>query len=430
MIYLIYNVLFPLLFLLYFPLYIKKLLKRGNPMENFGERFAMFKPEAKERLRKINRPIWVHAVSVGEVVAAVNFIRLWQKKEPSREFVLSTTTTTGRAVAQRQLPEDVALIYCPLDFYPLVSRSLSIVAPSMLVIFEVEIWPNLIRCPRKRGIPVALVNGRMSDSSAAGYSKHRWFFKGLLSNFSALCTQTEEDSERLRRVVGDGAPVYTCNTMKFDQIADTSGGDVTNILKDCFGEEQYTIFTGGSTWPGEEEMVVSAFRKLREDFPGLRLVLTPRHQERTPEVEVVLQNAGVSYKLLKNNTQRVEKADVLVVNTTGKLMDFYAAADIVYVGKSLAGNHGGHNIIEPAIFGKPILFGKNMENFRHVASVFRKSAAGIELSDQSEFEPVLRRLLSDQNERRQLAENARRTVEENRGAVERTLTILEEILNK
>ncbi len=429
---LLYNLVFPFLFLLYLPFYAVHLRRRGGVTRDFLQRAGLFDAQTKARLRALRRPVWVHAVSVGETVAALSFVRRLQERNPGRAVVLSSTTTTGHDLALRKAPPGVVCIYCPLDFWPVVRRTLALVRPALLVIFEVEIWPTLIRTAAARGIPVALVNGRFSERSARGYRRWAWFFGPLFRAFRVLCVQTPADAERVRPLTGDGVPVVVCNTVKFDQVPDVDGKDLSGLLDEVFGAASRVVFCAGSTHPGEEEMVLDALAALKPEFPGLRMVLVPRHQERSAEVERVLQERGVSYRLRQpgpgGGGQGSEPVDVLLVNTTGELMSFYAACDIAYVGKSLAGNEGGHNIIEPAIFGKPILHGANMQNFLAVADAFSRAQAAVTLRDARELVPALRRLLADPAERHALGARARRVVDEGRGAIDRTLDLIEPLL--
>ncbi|OGV78616.1 MAG: hypothetical protein A3K19_31840 [Lentisphaerae bacterium RIFOXYB12_FULL_65_16] len=430
---LFYNLLFPVAFVLYLPLFIYKLVRRGGFSSHFWERFGLYGAEQKRRLAELNRPVWVHAVSVGEVVAAVTFIKRWQQRNPELTFVLSTTTTTGHATARKSLPANVGLIYCPLDFFIPVLRVLSLVRPRMVAVFEVEVWPNLVCLARRRGIPVVLVNARMSDRSAAGYARHRWFFGHIFGRFSAICAQSPEDETRIRRVVGDTVPVHRCNTMKFDQIPDVSGADKRAVLDEAFGGSARVVWIAGSTHAGEEALVADVFGTLRAEFPTLKLVLVPRHQERTADVEAVLKERSLSYRLLRprpGTDATPPPVDILVVNTTGELMNFYASADVVFVGKCLAGQQGGHNIIEPAIFGKPILHGppEAMQYFRLVTAIFLEEHASIAVPDDAALTGAVRDLLASPARRAALGRRARQVVEEWRGAIDRTLDIIEPLL--
>ncbi len=422
---LLYNLVFPLLFLAYLPAYLVKLNRRGGLTRQFWERLAIFGPAKRARLAALERPIWIHAVSVGEAVAACGFIHAWRRRRPDLPFVLSTTTTTGQALAAAKLPADVPTLYCPLDFWFTVRRALAIVNPRLLVIFEVEYWPNLIHQAARRGAGVALVNGRFSDRSARGYARHAWFFRPLFRHFRLFCLQSQADVERLERIAGGGLPAVACNTMKFDQVPDAAGADKSALFDQLFGPGQRLVWTGGSTHADEEALLADVFLALKNDFPELRLVLVPRHHERAAEVEKLLRERHVRYRLLTDATPVAEPVELLLVNTTGELMNFYGSSDIVYVGKSLAGCTGGHNIIEPAIFGKPIVHGPNLQNFRLVAELFRAAQGSLEVAGDADLLPAMRQLLADPTRRARLGQQARQVVEQSRGAIARTLDHLE-----
>ena len=410
--------------------------RRGGYARHFWERFSLYSATRKAQFRAISgQPVWIHAVSVGEVVAAIGFIRRWQQRAPDLSFVLSTTTSTGYATAEKKAVPGLVVIYAPIDCFLAVRRAYTAIRPRMLVIFEVEFWPNLITAATRRGLPVVLANGRMSDHSARGYARHRWFFADLFNSFSLFCVQTDEDAARVRRVSGETVPVHVCNTMKFDQVPDTEGEDRTALLDTVFGTGQRTVWTAGSTHAGEEDWVVRAFAALKTEFPALKLVLVPRHHERTPEVRRTIEAAGLTYRLLippANATKDSpnSSADILLVNTTGELMHFYAASDLVFVGKSLGGCRGGHNIIEPAIFGKPILHGPNMENFRAVAALFQEHGAAVRVEDSfQQFRDAIGALLRNPQERAELGKRARSVVDRYRGAIDRTLDCIEPLLH-
>ena len=417
--------------LLYLPVFVYKLIRRGNFLHHFGERFGWFTYAQQAALKRLRNPVWIHAVSVGEVMAALSFIRRWQEQNTDLEFVLSTTTTTGHATAESRLPERVKLIYCPLDFPFAVRLALRLIRPRMLVIFEVEIWPNLVTMAVKGGTRVVLVNGRMSDRSTRGYRRFRCFFRGIFNKISLFCVQSPDDAERFRFVCNQDIPVQICNTMKFDQIPDPPASDIAHLMGDVFGGEVYQIWTAGSTHPGEELLIIDVFCNLKRSFPNLKLVLVPRHHERTREVEEILRQRRLNYRLRKSTSNVVSSCpvDVLLVNTTGELMKFYAIADVAFVGKSLAGNKGGHNIIEPAIWGKAIVHGAQLDNFRLVTDIFRKQHGTAEVSHDGNLEPVMRHLLNHPEEREELGRRARCVVEQNRGAIDQTIRALELLLS-
>ena len=422
----IYSIVFPLVFLLYLPFYLVHIFKRGGVTKEYWECIGIIGAEKKAKLRELANPVWIHAVSVGETIAALTFIKEWQKRFPNDNLVFTCSTSTAYHTAEAKLPKDVQLLYCPIDCFFAVRRTLKAVRPKMLVIFEVEIWPNLISCAKSFGAKVALVNGRMSDKSSQGYAKWSFIFKPLFQKFDSICVQTEEDRKRICRVMGDDPRVVVCDTMKFDQVPETKNADKTTVLDDCFGTDKRVIFVAGSTHPGEEEMVCDAYKNLKSVHPELKMILVPRHCERADEVIKLLDERGLTYKLSKpEGEQKPGLADILLVNTTGELMNFYGASDIAYVGKSLAGQTGGHNIIEPAIYGKTILHGFHMENFRQVAQLFKDAQASMELQTESEFEPALKKLIEDETLRTEMGKRARGLVDRYRGAIERTLNQLE-----
>ena len=262
-----YNLVFIPAFIVYLPVFVWKLVRRGGFTHHFWERFGCFSQEQKQALAALDRPVWIHAVSVGEVVAAVTFVRRWQERNPELSFVVSTTTTTGHAIATKKLPDSVVLIYSPLDWWFPVRRTLALIHPRMLVIFEVEFWPNMILLARSRGVPVVMANGRLSDQSADGYAKHRWFFGSLFETFAVMCMQTEEDVRRVRSVVGEGVTTHACNTMKFDQVPDVSGNDKSSVLNDVFGPGERVVWTAGSTHSGEEALVCDISSGFRSNTP-------------------------------------------------------------------------------------------------------------------------------------------------------------------
>lgn len=428
--FIIYNLLFPLLFLFYLPHYLVHIFRRGGLTRDYWERFGFFSSEKKALLRGLRHPIWIHAVSVGETVAAISFVKSWLQRHPDDTIVFSCGTSTGFETAAKKMPPQVVRIYCPIDFYCAVRHTLNLIRPEMLLIFEVEIWPNLVLQAAKRGVKVALINGRMSDRSSRGYARWQWIFRPIFQGFSSICLQTEEDADRVRRVIGDDPRIQSCGTMKFDQIPDCDSADKHQELDNCFGTGKRILFTAGSTHAGEEELICDAYRQLKTEHPELKLVLVPRHQERAAAVENVLLERGLSWRLLRPRPEQppVEgPVDVLLVNTTGELMNFYAASDITYVGKSLAGQTGGHNIIEPAIFGKAILYGSHMENFRAVAEIFQKHQAALEIASDNLLLPALRELIEQPEKRQELGRKARQVVDQYRGSIARTLDILDQL---
>ncbi|MFA6715972.1 MAG: 3-deoxy-D-manno-octulosonic acid transferase [Victivallaceae bacterium] len=384
----IYNLIFPLAFVFFIPGMIVKLIRRPGYKKTFMERFAVFSAERKKRLAEYHGAVWVHSVSVGEAVIATALVEKWLKAYPERKFVLSTTTTTGQELARKKVPEGVEVIYCPIDFIFFVRKALRLFQPSMLVIFETEIWPNMIVEAKKSGAKVALVNARMSDRSARGYYRWRGFFRPVLNKFDLIGVQTRQDLERFT-AVAPAANIQVTHNMKFDQQVPEGFSPVD--LSAYFGAGEHQILLAASTHPGEEKLIASVFSGLRNEFPGLRLVIVPRHAERGGEIARILSELQLSFRRRsEDDGSENNDVDVLLADTTGEMLAFMDAADLVIMGKSLAGHNEGHNIIEPALLGKAIVCGNELRNFRFILDFFKDNNALVTIDCDEQLTDVLR----------------------------------------
>lgn len=420
-----YNLFFPLVFLFFLPGLVVKLIRRPGRKKNYPERFAIFSREKKERLKALDHPVWMHAVSVGETNLALTALQAWKKIDPERKFVLSTTTTTAQEIARQKVPDGVEVIFCPIDFLPFVRKTFRLIRPSGLVVFETEIWPNLVRTAKKLGLPTALVNARMSDHSLKGYRRFRMFFAPVLRCFDAICVQTEADRDRYRMIAPDlEGRIVVGGNIKFDQRVPENFRipDLTKI----FPSGGSPVIIGASTHSGEEKMIVGAFRKLREQYKGALLILVPRHAERGAEIAELLKSEGMSF-LRRSTGERFGEGpvDCLLADTTGELMGFLAASDIVIMGKTLAGNHDGQNIIEPAVLGKAIVCGRELRNFREAMEILRKADAVLTVETEEELRRALYMLSSDPELRVKLGRRAYEAITAHSGAIAKNIELLE-----
>ncbi len=422
----IYNLIFPFAFLFFVPGMIIKLIRRPGYKKTFMERFAFFSVKRKKILNAYHGAIWVHAVSVGESVIAMALIEKWQKASPEKFFVLSTTTTTGQELARKKASPGVEVIYCPIDFIFFVRKVLRLIQPSMLLIFETEIWPNMIAEAKKSGAKVALVNARMSDRSARGYYRWRWFFRPTLNTFDIIGVQTLQDKERYA-AVAPNAKIEVTHNMKFDQKVPDSLKSVD--LAAYFGKGAHQILLAASTHPGEEKLIASVFSEIKNDFPDLRLVIVPRHAERGGEITKTLHELQLTFRRRSEDDGNEDKnVEVLLADTTGEMLSFMQAADVVIMGKSLAGQNEGHNIIEPALLGKAIVCGDVLKNFRYILNIFKDNNALITIDCDEQLAEVLRELFSDAERRKALGSKARQVVSTQQGATNNTIKLLEAIL--
>mgnify|MGYP005891565003 FL=1 len=420
-----YNLFLPIGFLFFVPGLLIKYRNRGGWKDTFGERFGHFTAARIEELKAFHGAVWVHAVSVGEAVVALSMIREWHALHPERKFIISTTTTTGQELVRKQLPPNSAAIFCPIDFLWMVRRTLRVLRPAMLVIFETEIWPNMIAESRREGIPVALVNGRMSDHSARGYRRARFFFAPLLRLFQLISVQTEADAERYKSV-SPGANVAVSGNLKFDQKTPENLPDPE--YGNYFGPGEHRILLAASTHPGEEDLVAETFRELLPEMPDLRLVLVPRHAERGGDIAAMLEQLGLSYARRSREEKAEKPVQVLLADTTGEMLKLMNGADVVIMGKSLAGHDEGHNLIEPALLDKPIVTGHVLRNFRFIQKVLLQEHALITVTRDAELVEQLRKLLPDEKLRRELGERAGAAIRRHAGATRRTVEELEKLL--
>lgn len=422
----IYNILFAIGYTLMLPKFFLRMRKRGGYKEDFGQRLGKFSPEVAARLSEKPR-IWVHAVSVGEANLAGSVINELRRLAPEESFVISTTSSTGHAVCEKLARSEDVLIYLPVDFPHVVRKSLKIINAKALVLTESEFWPNLIRRLKKNGTPVILVNGRISDRSAPRYKKLKFFFKEVFESFSTMLVQSTTDRDRLIAAGAPPASVHVMGTVKFD--VKPASPEALETARQTLSEagiaSDSKILLGGSTWQAEETAIAEAWCHAREVTPGLRLVIVPRHAERGDEVERELAEAG--FKTIRRSRMKKgsdpnsgDQDAILLVDTTGELFPLYSLADIVFVGKTLAPNIGGQNMIEPASAGRAVIVGPNTQNFASVMDLFREKCAILEIQDAVELKQAVMRLCGDTATSMALGEKARAVVEGQRGALGRS----------
>ena len=417
-----YDFIFLIIAIAYLPIYLFR--RKFHP--EFWQRLG-FLPQGL----KPGRPIWIHAVSVGEVVAARPLFARLKKSYPDKQFVISTVTPTGNRIAKSMAGEGDLVTFLPLDFSFIVKRVINEINPSLFIIVETEIWPNLILALQKKNVPIVSLNVRISDRSFRGYRRIKWLLQPVLNKISLFCAQTARDAERLARLGVSSDKVKVTGNMKFDL------NDYTDYKNDCTdyrlklglnsGER---LWVAGSTHPGEEEILLGVYKELRAEFTELRLLLAPRHAERSRAIADIVLRFGFRAMLvsgLPGNCPACSSGAVFILDRLGELASFYNAADIVFVGGSLV-KKGGHNILEPAAAGKPVVFGPQMFNFRDIAELFLKNDAALMAADAEELKGKISLLLGNPVLAAGLASRASGVILENRGATQRNLELLREFV--
>jgi 3-deoxy-D-manno-octulosonic-acid transferase len=427
--YALYSVLIVLFFLVMSPYFLYQAIRHRKYIRSLPQRLGYlplsFNFDGDES-------IWIHAVSVGEVLTARALLPQLRERYPRLRIFLSTTTMTGQQVARGNVHDVDEVFYFPFDLRPIMKRTLGLVKPRLLIIMETELWPNLLRVCHKAGVKTVLVNGRISARSFPRYRLARAFFRRVLAHVDRFCMQSEESARRIIEIGADRTRVSVTGSLKFDslEIPGTAGADRgrNRVLR-------YFRITGGrpviiaaSTLKGEEEPVLDAFQRVRATWGNALLIIAPRKPERFDEVERLARRGG--WRVARRTELPVDsepRVDVVVLDTIGELAQVYQVATVVFVGGSLV-DAGGHNILEPAVFGKPIVFGPHMHNFTDIARTFIDNRGAIQVRSAAELEATLVELLSDPVKRAGVGAAARALVEANRGARAKSLSVIAQLM--
>lgn len=398
-------------------------VSRGRPPA-FRERFGYISATERASIRK--RPvIWLHAVSVGESIAARPLLKALRKRYPGHAIIISNTTETGREISST-FPEKDLCIYFPFDFLPAVCWVLQHIRPKLIIIMETEIWPNFTREATLRGIPVVLANGRISDRSFSRYLKFSWFFRHALQLFSCFCMQTKSDRERIIAIGAPAERTLATGNLKYDIPIYVANPDEKKRLRDSYTiPANLLVLTAGSTHSGEEQHVITMYKELSAAADNLFLILVPRHPERCTEVAALLENSGLTFRRRTSLTsdKKFQQGEVLLVDTIGEMMNLYALSDIAFVGGSLAPT-GGHNLLEPASAGVASIFGPHMTNFREITELVLKYGAGIQVDTPRELIISMRTLIASFELRRVLGQNGLKMMRDTGGATGRHMEVI------
>ena len=425
----IYNLLWPIGLFFFLPRYFVKMVRRGGYREKFGQRLGIHDRELRVRLSR-QRSTWLHAVSVGEVNIALKLATALRALEPDLHCVLTTTTTTGFALANKNAPSWMEVMYTPLDYWPIMRRAFAVIRPVRIVLVEAEVWPNLAAEAHARRVPLVLVNARLSPRSEQRYRRFRVLVAPTFRLLDLVCVPEPEDINRWAALGVSRDRIRVTGSIKYDPDVQAESQPVAAFVSDApsIGETDRPMLFGGSTHRGEEEILATIFLRLRQQFPSLRLFIAPRHVERLREIRAQLDALGLRVVLAsKARTDgEANEADCVLLDTTGELQRWYDIATVVFVGKSLTA-HGGQNPVEPILAGKPVMFGPHMENFGMLARTLVLRKAAIQIRDADSLERAIVELLQDTDARRRLVQNAREVLSTHKGATERAAALVHEV---
>ena len=420
----IYNLLWPIGLLFFLPGYFLKMIRRGGYREKFGQRLGIYDCDVRARLSK-QRSTWLHAVSVGEVNVALKLANALRTLEPDLRCVLTTTTTTGFALARKNAPLWIEVMYTPLDYWPVMRHAFSVIRPGRILLIEAEVWPNLVAFARGYRIPTALVNARLSPRSEKRFRRFRFIVAPTFRLLDLVCVPENEDADRWVALRVSRDRIRVTGSIKYDP--DVQAASQAVAASSVWTPDSVVLF-GGSTHHGEEEILARVFVRLRQQFSSLRLFIAPRHVERLREIRTHLDALRLHVMLASElrGRQEINDADCVLLDTTGELQRWYHIATVVFMGKSLTA-HGGQNPVEPILAGKPVVFGPHMENFTILARQLVGRNGAIEVRDVDSLERIIAKLLRDSGARQRLVQNAREVLSVHGGATARAAALIHEL---
>jgi 3-deoxy-D-manno-octulosonic-acid transferase len=416
--------LYTVLLYLLAPLVLLRLAWRGlrapDYWRRWPERFAFIEPALGKQV------IWIHAVSVGEVQAAVPVVHALLNRHPDYSLLVTTVTPTGSARVTALFGGEVAHVYAPYDLPGAVARFFERVRPQLAIVMETELWPNLFHQCRQRAIPLLLVNARLSARSVAGYRRVRSLAAETLAAVTEIAAQSEADAGRFESIGARAATITVTGNLKFEQRIPSSLLERAEVLRREWGVSR-PVWIASSTHEGEDELLLDVYQQLRKQYSDCLLVLVPRHPERFESVAALCRARGYNTVLRTDHGACSTETQVYVGNTMGDLPLLYAASDVAFVGGSLVAS-GGHNPLEPAALGIPVISGPHVSNFIEICSLLVDAGAAVQVADTGELLQIVSRWLGDANERHRVGQLGREVIEKNRGALQAVMTIIERYL--
>lgn len=430
----LYNILYTFFLVLASPLYLLRLSRTEGWTRDLPQRFGRYNPKLKQALTN-RHVLWLHAVGDGEINVCTHLIRALEARLPNAKLVVSTTTAGSMEELRRKMPTHIGRIYLPYDRRPWVARALSTINPEAIILVQSEIWPNFLWRARQRGTPVILLNTPVNGPAYRRYRRLGFFFRRLFASLAGVGAQSEADIPALLKLGCRPNAIRTVGSLRFDaaKLEERRRLDVPALLAQIGVSPDAILLVGGSTCPGEEQVLADLFLRLRQKHPNLFLVLVPRRIERSREIGRLLQNRGVRFvyrnEIMGHTRFERGELDCLLVNTQGELNHFYGQGDILFVGKTLLGQ-GGQNPIEPGAAGKAMIFGPHMRKYPEIARRFLQEDAALQVRDAAELERAIDLLLSHPDRRAALGRNARGVVENHLGAIDRTVSMILEHLDE
>ncbi|HQI73435.1 MAG TPA: 3-deoxy-D-manno-octulosonic acid transferase [Smithella sp.] len=428
--YILYNIILWITVLILAPYFLLKIIFTGKYRNSFIQKFGGRQAKVLDAVGEGPR-VWIHAVSVGEVTAAAPIVTFLKKKRPEVKIIISTWTETGQAMAKKFIKDDVTFIYFPMDISAVVRKVISRVHPDVFVLVETELWPNFLHFCEKSRIKTLMVNGRISPRSYRRYRLTNFLWKKILNNLNFAGMISDVDAHRITDIGMDAAKIQVLGNAKYDGLAAKVSPELQKeITRRLNTKENERFFVAGSTHPGEDEIVIGVYRKLLERFPDFRLILVPRHIERTNDIVRLLEQAGfhdvIKLSEIHNGRSR-NNENIIIVDVIGELFKVYSLASVVFCGGSLV-PRGGQNILEAAAWGKVIFYGPSMEDFSQEKTLLEEAGCGITIHNGEELFSGMMQMLGSPEELTRRGEKGRAVVLANIGASERYADLISRYL--
>lgn len=424
----LYNIILTIGISVGIPLIIPIVLLSKKRRKTFLQRLGVKRLPENILSKSDKKPIWVHALSVGEVLSSVPLVMKLKERFKDKRIVFSASTKTGFEIANKLFKKNVdSIFFFPFDLLFSVKYIAGKIDPAIVIIVESDIWPNFLFEMKKRNVPVILINARLSNRSFKGYKRFSFISNKLFLSFAKICTQSIEDAKRFMLLGIPSNMISTTGNIKFDQTYDPVSEEEIEILKQSMNIQPFKkILMAGSTHEGEESILIDAFSRIRKDFADTVLIVVPRNPERARSVLKLCKSAGFSSVLMKGfeNIDKDEKFDVIIVDVIGILKKLYAIADVAFVGGSLV-DLSGHNPLEPAAFSKPIIFGQYMSDFAHISQMLVDSGGAVQIQNTNSLYETIAGIFSDSVKARNMGEKAFKVFNANKGAVDKTLKVIE-----
>lgn len=414
-------------FYLYLPVIFVRLWWKGrkNPayrdLQGWAQRLGFVKPLPAER-----QCIWIHAVSVGEMIAARPLVQALRRQYPEKQLLITNMTPTGLALARQLCDDQLAVVYVPYDVPDVVQRFLRRVQPELVIIMETELWPNLVHYTAQRGVPIMLANARLSARSAQGYARMGWMIRPMLQQLRYIMVQSQPESERFLALGAKPEQLVITGSIKFDVPVPVDLVEAGVALRASWGTKR-PVFIAASTHGGEEEKILRVFAAVAKVVPEVMLILVPRHSDRFDAVAALCEQQGFSVVRRSQGLPCTATTQIFLGDTLGELFLYYAAADLAFVGGSLV-PIGGHNLLEPAMLGLPVITGPHIFNFQEIYRLLTAADALIKVDDEVELPAKIVQLLQDETQRQKMGANAKKVVANNHGALAKHIDFISQLL--